>query len=460
MKRLAIRWRLTLWYSGVLALVLLLFSGTVYAVMRHQLMQRIDLGLREELADVRSEIERATSADGLYEWLDRRFARHEGFDFQVTELGDKRFFASLRLADKQLPPSRLAGPEPQFESVLGGDAQRWRMVSIQADGPQGPLTVQIARSLAAFDHESAELLFTFLLTAPVTLLVATLGGYFLAGRMLRPLQTMTQAAHEITAERLSQRVAVHNPDDELGALAQTLNRMIERLERSFLEMQRFTADAAHELRTPLAVMRSEAEIALRAPRAAGEYARVLESLLEETNRLSGLADQLLFLSRQDAGLLPGQRSELPIDELVAEVARHMQLVAGEKGVTFSLDGNEATRVVGDAGQLRRVLYNLIDNAIKYTPSDGQVSVTSVQEADSVVITVSDTGIGIPPDQRLRIFDRFYRVDPARSGDAGGVGLGLAICQAIVRGCGGTISVESAQGIGTSVRVRLPLAAAN
>ncbi len=334
------------------------------------------------------------------------------------------------------------------------------MVSIQTSGPEGSLIVQIARSLAAYEHESAELLLTFLLTAPLTLLVATFGGYFLAGRMLKPLQTLTLAANEITAERLSQRVPVNNPDDELGALAQTLNRMIERLERSFVEMQRFTADAAHELRTPLAVMRSEAEIALRAPRAGDDYARVLENMLEETNRLSNMADQLLFLSRQDAGLLADGRTEVRFDELLAKVVSDMQLVAQEKKVLLTLEQNEPSRILGDVGQLRRVLYNLLDNAIKYTASAGKVSVSSLTQNEFVNIVVRDTGIGIPAEQLPRIFDRFYRVDPARSGDASGAGLGLAICLAIVRGCGGTISVESSPGAGTCVSVRLPLVSAN
>src|SRR5207247_7584402 len=174
-----------------------------------------------------------------------------------------------------------------------------------------------------------------------------------ARRALQPVQSMAQTARQISAERLNQRLPVVNPDDELGSLAETLNHMIAGLGRSFTEMQRFTADAAHELRTPLAVIRNEAEVALRSPRTAAEYSHVLENLLEETNRLSHMADQLLFLCRQDAGLLPTGREAVAVDDLLREVVGNMQLVASEKGVTLSLEENSPCQLPGDRGQLRR-----------------------------------------------------------------------------------------------------------
>jgi two-component system, OmpR family, heavy metal sensor histidine kinase CusS len=456
-KRLNIRWKMTLWYGGVLASVLTVFGSVTYLMMRHHLLQRIDQGLHEELADVLSEVKRASTSGGLKEMLDRRFGGHEGFDFQVTRATGERFFANPRLTDKALPlpnPTAVAD-SPNYMTAPIETAGHWRIVSTQTQGPDGFLTVQVGRSLDAFEHESRELLLTFLLAGPLTLLAAISGGYFLARRALQPVQSMAHTARQISAERLNQRLPVVNPDDELGSLAETLNHMIERLERSFKEMQRFTADAAHELRTPLAVIRNEAEVALRAPRTGDDYCHVLENLLEETDRLSGLADQLLFLCRNDAGLSPQVRDHMALDELLREVVGNMQVVAQDKQITLTLAENPACPMTADPRQLRRVFYNLIDNAIKYTNATGRITVSNRVTAEAATVLVSDSGTGIAPEHLPRVFDRFYRVDPSRTGDANGAGLGLSICQSIVRGYGGTIAVESTLGKGTTITVQLP-----
>jgi heavy metal sensor kinase len=460
MRRLSIRWKLTLWYGGVLAVVLAVFSTAVYFTMRHQLLARIDQGLTEELADVLSEVRQARDERDLAEWLERRFAHHEGFDFQITRPNDERFFANQRLGRTTLPlPGASQRSEsPSFREVFLDDGRGWRVVSVRVQGPGELLTVQVARSLVSFEHESGELLVTFMVTGPLMLLLTLGGGYFLARRALAPVEQITGTANQITADRLSQRIAVPNPDDELGGLARTLNRMIERLERSFAEMQRFTADAAHELRTPLAVIRNEAEVALRARRTPEEYGCVLENLLEEVNRLSHIAEQLLYLSRQDAGLHPSAREEVAADELLQGVVGNMQLVAQEKGVRLEIGDNAACRMVTDPRQLRRVLYNLLDNAIKYTESSGRVVVSGTTKGDRWSFTVADTGLGIPPEHLPHVFERFYRVDPARTGE-GGAGLGLAICRSIINALGGTIQLESTPGKGTTVCVELPLTAA-
>jgi heavy metal sensor kinase len=455
-KRLNLRWKLMLWYGGVLALVLTVFGTVTYLMMRYHLLQRIDQGLHEELSDVLSEVHRATTSDGLKEMLNRRFGGHEGFDFQVTRSTGERFFANPRLIDKALPlPNSVTVTDSPNYTTAPIESGRWRIVSTQAQGPDGSLTIQVGRSLAAFEHESRELLLTFLLAGPLTLLAAISGGYFLARRALRPVQSMTQTARQISAERLDQRLPVANPDDELGPLAETLNHMIGRLERSFTEMQRFTADAAHELRTPLAVIRNEAEVALRVPRTGDDYCHVLENLLEETDRLSNLADQLLFLCRQDAGISPQVRSQMALDDLLRDVVGNMQVVAQDKHVTLSLAENPACPLMADPRQLRRVFYNLIDNAIKYTNESGRITVSNCVTDGQATIQVSDTGTGISPEHLPRIFDRFYRVDPSREGDGHGAGLGLAICQSIVRGYDGTIAVESTLGNGTTITVQLP-----
>lgn len=457
MNGLKIRWKLTLWYGCVLSVVLLVFGTVVFLVTRHHLMRRIDQGLREELADVLSEVNRAKTADELKDWLERRFAGHAGFDFQITTRDGERFFYNPRLAEKEWPlPTRdMDSSVAIYQTLPVETTGNWRIVHLTVDGPDGPFTVQVGRPLEAFEHELNELLFTFFLTGPLTILVAISGGYFLASRVLRPVQEMTQAAKAISADSLHERIAIINPHDELGVLGETLNQMIERLEQSFIEIRRFTADAAHELRTPLAIIRNEAEVTLRSPRSEGEYCHVLENVLDETNQLSLVADQLLFLCRQDAGLSPPVRETVTVDKLLIEVVSNMQAVAHEKHVSIVLGDNPACQMLGDRQQLNRVFYNLIDNAIKYTNSHGRISVSSCVQANEVTIRVSDNGCGIPPEHLPKIFDRFYRVDASRT--ANGTGLGLAICQSIVRGCGGVIVAQSTVGEGTTFTVRLPKA---
>jgi two-component system heavy metal sensor histidine kinase CusS len=454
MKRMSIRWRLTLWYGAVLAAVLVAFSVAVFWELRRDLLQRVDDGLHEELTDVLFEMGRATSAEGLLEWLDRRFGRHEGFDFQITNEEGQRFFASQRLAKRMLPVAKSVSTTETFETI--NTDGRFRVIEVQATGPQGPLSIQIARSLESFDHELSELLFVFMVTGPATLFVTLGSGYFLAGRALGPVQAITRTADQITAERLDRRIEVVNPDDDLGALSRTLNGMIERLESSFHDMQRFTADAAHELRTPLAIIRNEAEVTLRAARSTEEYSHTLENILEETARLTQLSDHLLFLCRQDAGLYTKATDPLAVNDLIQDVVSQMQLLAQEKNITLSLEKNTPCQVVADAAQLRRVCYNLLDNAIKYSPIGGRVTVSSTVQNGSVKLIVADNGIGIAAEHLAHVFERFYRVDPSRNRDTEGTGLGLAISQAIVEAHAGEIGVESVLGQGTRFVVRLPI----
>jgi len=223
MKHLKIRWKMTLWYGGVLAVVLAVFGTVVFVIMRHHLLQRIDQGLNEELTDVLSEVERAKSPDELKEWLDRRFAAHAGFDFQITRSSGERFFFNPSLAEKAwpLPIQDADSTDPVFHTLPAESKGDSRIVHLKVAGPDGPLTVQVGRSLSAFEHELNELLMTFLLAGPVAVLVAVLGGYFLACRVLQPVQAMTQTAKIISADRLNDRIVVINPHDELGELGQT-----------------------------------------------------------------------------------------------------------------------------------------------------------------------------------------------------------------------------------------------
>ena len=438
-------------------MVLTTFGVIIFITMKHQMLSTTDEGLAEELSEVLDEVKRAESRNSLHDWLVRRFSQHEGFDFQVTAIDGASFFSNPRLAGKSLPLPELHNSEtPLYGTVQLAEPGRRRIVTVRVPAPEGPLTVQVARSLESYDAELQQLLLVLLLSGPLTLLVALSGGYFLARRALAPVDRMTKTAAQVTAERLDQRVEVANAEDELGRLAKTFNAMIERLERSFREMQQFTADAAHELRTPLAVIRNEAEVALRSPRSEEEYCHVLENLLEETNRLTHMTEQLLFLCRHDAGLHRAGRDVVSLHDLLEDVVGHMQLVAQEKGIDLRLENNPACQVLGEYHQLRRVFFNLLDNAIKYTPTRGQVSVCCETSKQQVNISTADTGVGISADHLPLVFNRFYRVDASRTTDGNGTGLGLSISQSIVQAHQGAIDVKSVVGKGTEVTVSLPV----
>jgi two-component system, OmpR family, heavy metal sensor histidine kinase CusS len=454
MKRLSIRWRLTLWYGVVLSAIIVSSDVSIYFLLRHYLLVLTDAALREEMTELANEVGRAKKLGDLPVELGIRFASHEGYEFQVKTLGGENVFRSDGLDGGGLPLLKPSSPIPTYETLDAGTVGHSRLASRSARGPTGSFVVQAAVSLAPNDRALRELLGVLLTTGPLALACALGGGYLLARKALAPVDHMAAIAAEITASRLNRRLEATNPDDELGRLAKTLNDMIERLERSFDEVRRFTADAAHELRTPLSMMRTTAEVALRAPRSPEQDGRVLEDLLEEIERLSRLVSQLLFLCREDVGLKTGPRRAVQLDEIVSEVVGHMQVMAQDKAVTLEVDCTRPCVVLGDQDRLRQLLFNLLDNAIKYTSPGGLVSVRDTSSNGRVEIVVADTGVGIPPEHLSHVFDRFYRVDPAR-GAEGGTGLGLSICRSITDAHQGRIQIESPVGQGTAVTLSLP-----
>jgi len=445
MANLSIRMRLTIWYGGVLAIVLVVFGAVTFFTMRHQMLSRIDHGLHEEMADVMSEVERAKSRAGMLDWLDRRFGQHQGFDFQITTTDGDRVFVNERLGDEQMPiPSSLVMDRDVFASHLRTEEPRWRIVTRKVDGPEGTLIVQVARSLEFYDHEMSELLLVLLLTGPLTLLVALGGGYFLAQRALAPVDRMTESANRIEAKRLDQRIQVANANDELGRLAETLR-----------EMQRFTADASHELRTPISVIRTEAEVALNKPVSDDEKQNLLSNILEECERLTSITEQLLTLSREDAGITQFCREPVDLGGLASDVAETMRPLADAKSLELAVATNGAAVVAGDADRLKQVIYNLLDNAIKYTQQAGQVALAVTRSGSKIKLAVRDTGVGISSDHLPHVFERFYRVDKARTRAEGGTGLGLSIVESIVVAHGGRVEIDSQPNGGTTITVSLP-----
>jgi two-component system, OmpR family, heavy metal sensor histidine kinase CusS len=453
MKRLSIRWRLTLWYGVVLSAIVVSSDISIYFLLRHYLLVLTDGALREEMTELAEEVGRAKKFGDLPAELGIRFASHEGYEFQVTTSEGESVFRSDGLKGGGLPLAKHSARIPIYETLVAETVGHARLAYRAARGPTGPLVVEVAVSLAPNDRALRELLAVLLTIGPLALTCALGGGYLLARKALAPVDHMAATAAEITASRLHRRLEARNPDDELGRLARTLNDMIERLERSFAEVRRFTADAAHELRTPLSMMRTTAEVALRAPRSPEQDGQVLEDLLEEVERLSRLVSQLLFLCREDVGLQTGPRRAVRLDEVVCEVVGHMQIMAQEKAVTLEVDCSRPCVVQGDQDRLRQLFFNLLDNAIKHTPPGGVVRVRDGSSNGRAEIVVADTGVGIPTEHLSHVFDRFYRVDPAR-GAEGGTGLGLSICRSITDAHQGRLHIESLEGQGTTVTFSL------
>jgi heavy metal sensor kinase len=297
---------------------------------------------------------------------------------------------------------------------------------------------------------------TLFLAGPLTLLLSAGGGLFLARRALKPVDRMIQTTREIEETDLARRIDVAT-NDELGRLAATLNAMLERLESAFHRQRQFTDDASHELRTPLSVIEAEASLALRRKRPADDYRDALAIVVEEARNMNRLIDQLLTLARADAGEEALALESLDLSEIAEETIATMRPLAEEKDVTLIAGSMTSAAVNADRVHLKRLLANLIDNAIRYTAAGGSVTVSVAQDSESVTLTVDDTGIGIPAGHLPHIFERFYRVDKARSRAEGGSGLGLAICKQIAEEHGGSISVESDEGEGTRFAVRMPSA---
>jgi len=266
---------------------------------------------------------------------------------------------------------------------------------------------------------------------------------------------MARRAEQISAERLNERLEIENPDDELGHLGQAFNQTLSRLERSFEQLRRFTADASHELRTPLTAIRSVGEVALHRSGNADDLRDVIGSMLEEAGRLTQLVDSLLTLSRADAGRIPLQHTEVPVLDLARESAALLEVLAEEKSQRLEVAGDASVTVVGDRMILRQALVNLIDNAVKYSPHGGTVQVLVSPRGGEAWIEVRDSGPGIPPEHRASVFERFYRVDRARTREEGGAGLGLSIAQWAVAVHGGSIELECDSRPGCTFRVRLP-----
>ena len=384
------------------------------------------------------------TAGQLVERLERLYARHPAFDIP-GERGPmaRSGSASERIGERGLPLPRRAPTTGNdvFENFSvpdtagsGCSAER----SPRSDSPAGP-SCHIPEEN---DRQLSELLAIMLLAGSLAVGCTLGGGYLLARQALAPVDRMAASADEITASQLDRRLHAPNPDDELGRLARTLNGMIARLERSFEEVRRFTADAAHELRTPLAILRNEAEVALRVPRDSEQYRECLEDMLEEIEHLSRLSEALLFLFREDAGCSGHAREPVHLDQIAREIADHLRVVAAEQGSETQRRGASPVPGHGQPGAAPPTSLQPAGQRDQVHPRRRQHSRPGRMREGPGRIIVTDSGVGIAPEHLPRIFDRFYRVDSARSRRTEGNGLGLSICRSIAESHDGSIEVKS------------------
>jgi heavy metal sensor kinase len=443
----SVRSRLTLWHAAALGFIVFVLSVGIYFSVRSALIGQLDRQLQHD-ADVVSD----AAANGDYELYEIE-ERNSVPLFQVT--GKNGVVVQTQAWTKSpMRPGFNAGSSGSWSvSSSGGEAFRVRAVDIRT--ADGVLRVLVAESETAVQQALRSLALTLFIGFPLALALALVGGHILAGKAMSPLDDIVGKARNITADRLSERLPVVNPNDEFGKLAIVFNRTFARLEDSFERLKRFTADASHELRTPLTAIRSIGEVALQDTKPTDvAYRDVIASMLEETDRLRDLADNLLMMARADSGMAPLKRESIDVGDLVHEAVEYMRPLFEEKGQTLSTDLVNGAHIHADRTTLRQAIINLLDNATKYTPAGGCISAAVRQSNDgAITVDIEDSGPGIPENLRDRIFERFYRVDSARSGDAG-AGLGLSIARWAVEVNGGRIEFQSREGGGSRFRISI------
>ena len=295
----------------------------------------------------------------------------------------------------------------------------------------------------------------FIYLVPLAIIFSVIGGWFLARNSLRKVDEITQTARKITAHNFDERIPALEVDDEIGRLTKTFNEMISRLQDSFVQVKQFSADASHELRTPLTILRGEIELALTNKNQTAEVRRTLASMQEEVMRMTTIIENLLFLSKVERGTLANEFIEFPLAPLLEEIYNDSKMIAESKKIKVNLEISDEAFILGDPLRIRQLILNLIDNAVKYSLDNGTITLLLVKDETFAHIIVMDNGIGIPADSQLKIFDRFYRVDKARSREIGGTGLGLSIAKWITESHNGKISVKSEIGKGSTFTISIP-----
>jgi heavy metal sensor kinase len=447
----SIKFRLTVWYVLVIALLLAVFGAVAYFMLSKNLYRNLDEALRARVAELQNSITVKDHQISLEQKFNDLILIYDADGALLQKLGPNVRFSNIEGMVQQAlfgQSSFLTAPTTEGQDV------RLYAVPFNLDS-----RTRIAIIVGRLTREIQDMLSIFrvviIYSALAVALLAGLGGMFLANRTLKPFDHITDIAQGIGEGDLSRRIDIQS-EDEMGRLATTLNGMIARLEEAFKKQRQFAADASHELRTPLAIIQAESSLALDKKRTQAEYRRSLELVSQEVAYMSEILGKLLLLARSDAGSEPFNFEEVNVRDLFTELSSDVEAIAQEKGVAFNLGPMENLTVKGDRFKLRQLFLNILDNAIRYTPSGGSVTSSLVRKNGSAFVSISDTGMGIPTEYLPFIFDRFYRVDKARSRTDGGMGLGLAIASSIAKLHGGQIEVESQVGKGSTFHITLPL----
>ncbi|HLJ24549.1 MAG TPA: ATP-binding protein [Candidatus Acidoferrales bacterium] len=456
---LPIRVRLAAWYFAVLAVVLTAFGITAYIEMRHSIRQTVDEELQARAEGVHQLIERTIQRnakqdlpEGLREHTELRAG---GALLQVSDDQGNWLYRSKVMSDYGVPrPKTIPKRATEF---LGRDVPL-RIWDVQVTVGGDSYLIQSAFEMDDFYEALDHFALLLYISIPLLLVFAAAGGYWISSLALAPVDQIALTARNISAQNLSSRLEVPQTRDELQRLSETLNGMLARLEAAFKKITQFTADASHELRTPVAVMRTRAELSLRKARSAEEYRDVIAEMLDELEKTSGLIEQLMFLARADSGAETLHFTSTNVAEVLREACHQGAALAEAKQIAFQEKVPDGPMwIQGDATSLRRLFLILIDNAVKYTPASGHVEVSLQRNGHYAIAEVRDTGIGISESDLPNVFERFYRADKARTREMGGVGLGLSIGRWITEVHAGTIEVRSSPGRGSTFQIRLPLA---
>jgi heavy metal sensor kinase len=463
----SLKFRLVAWYAGVLTVVFVLLGGLTLLFLRHYLEANLlDAQMRRarQIADTLVAHVSRSREDTLRSQVDALYSPETNDRFiRITRADGQVVYSSGAPRNERFDP-RLVPAETQ--PVRGAASHKVRLggaslliAALSASGADGTgYRVEVGASGVAAEATLTQVLIMLAVGLPVAVGVAVAGGFLLVRRALEPVERIAAKAEAITQHNLSERLPVVQSGDEIERLSVSLNHMISRLEDAIRGSKQFVADASHELRTPLTVMRGELEGMAQDEQLGRDTREALGSVLEEVDRLAEIVEGLFALSRLDAGEAPAEWVRFDLAELAATTADQMSLLAEDKHVSVACDSASGVTVEGDRARLKQVVVNLLDNAIKYTPRGGHVSLSVRREGAFAVLDVTDTGIGIPADALAHVFKRFYRVDGSRSREGGGAGLGLSIVKSICLAHGAEVEVTSAPGTGSTFRIRQPLAA--
>ena len=463
----SIRFRLTLWHAGLLTAVYVLIGGLTFLALRHYLEANLlDNQARRarQIADTLLANADKTGEPAVASQVETLYAPEANERFiRIMRNDGTVLYASGPQKDGSFDPTQLAPPslnrsgEFARAEKLPGDKTLLIGVLTYRIANGRSYIVEVGAPTNRIEAMLAQVLLLLALGLPVVWIVGVGGGYVLVQRALAPVDQIARTSEQITQHNLSERLPVAGTGDELERLSLSLNRMIGRLEDAIQNSKRFVADASHELRTPLTVLRGELEQLAADKRFDADTRENLGSMLEEVERLAKIVEGLVALSRLDAGEAQAEWVTFDLAELATTTAEQMNLLAEDKRISVSCEAKPAVLVKGDRARLKQVVVNLLDNAIKYTADGGAIHLRVRRQNGHALLEVEDNGMGIAADALPHVFDRFFRVDKARSRDLGGAGLGLAIVKSICTAHGGEVQVASAPGKGSLFRVTLPQA---